>query len=305
MADFIAQNHIQNRHRVQVAHLAQLGLNAGRDVQPARFQRARHQRQPRQQVVGGALGHVPQAVVSRKIPVLVAQGVQVGVQQLKMLGFFLRHAQPVAVKRLGQAGKAPDDVQRQVNGVEFDMRQRVDQRGAAFLRAQAALGQLAGRNQLWAGRSAGQRRRRGEGKLGAAGCGKVQRGDGAEFGGQFGQRQRVTGGQAKRGGRHGKSVNRGQVGDAARRVRWPADRHHSKKCAAIRKKPPSLGVFCCARQVLTSALPWPGTTRFPPRCPGSARWSRCPLPPATWRSPGDRTGLGRRCRHTCSGGGRR
>ena len=127
MADFIAQNHIQNRHRVQVAHLAQLGLNAGRDVQPARFQRARHQRQPRQQVVGGALGHVPQAVVSRKIPILVAQGVQGGRSAAENARLLPAPRPASRGKTRRQAGKAPDDVQRQVNGVEFDMRQRVDQ----------------------------------------------------------------------------------------------------------------------------------------------------------------------------------
>ena len=50
---------------------------------------------------------------------------------------------------------------------------------------------------------------------------------------------------------------------------------------------------------LRRSVPWPGTARFLRRYPGSARWSRCPLLPATWQSQGGPTGLGRRYPRTC------
>ena len=58
----------------------------------------------------------------------MAQAGQALVQQLEVIGLFARHAQPVQVKRRRHAGETPDDVQRQVDRVEFDMRQRVQQR---------------------------------------------------------------------------------------------------------------------------------------------------------------------------------
>jgi len=47
-----------------------------------------------------------------------------------VLGFLGRHAQPVEVIRPRHAREAPDRVQRQVDGVELDVADRVDQDGA-------------------------------------------------------------------------------------------------------------------------------------------------------------------------------
>ena len=128
MADLVGQDDIQYCRALGIADVVQFVADHGRGIQPARLQRARHQRQPRQQVATGALSHVPQAVVRGEIAIDMAQAGQALVQQLEVIGLFASHAQPVQVKRRRHAGETPDDVQRQVDRVEFDMRQRVQQR---------------------------------------------------------------------------------------------------------------------------------------------------------------------------------
>ena len=108
----------------QTPHIGlESSVDRRRGIQSARLQGARHQRQPRQQVVPGLVCHFPQAVMGREIAVVVAQRLQVRTQKLEVQGLLARDADPLAVERLGHAGEAPDDVQRQVDGVEFDVRQ--------------------------------------------------------------------------------------------------------------------------------------------------------------------------------------
>jgi hypothetical protein len=57
------------------------------------------------------------------------------------------HAGPVQVEVARHAAEAVGRVEREVDGVELDVRDRVQQRGAAFERAQAARGHLAWQHQ--------------------------------------------------------------------------------------------------------------------------------------------------------------
>ena len=128
VANLVTQNHVQNRHRAQRirrSHLAQLGLHGRRRVQPARLQRARHQRHAGQHVALGFFCHVPQAGVGREVTIVITHALQVGAQQAEVLRFFCCNAEPVGVVVLRHAVKSPDRIECQIDGVEFDMRHRV------------------------------------------------------------------------------------------------------------------------------------------------------------------------------------
>ena len=70
-----------------------------------------------------------------------------------MLCFFSRYPEPVAVKSRGHRWKPPDGVERQINGVEFDVRKRVQQHCATGIGLHAAPFQRRRRDQLRRGRS--------------------------------------------------------------------------------------------------------------------------------------------------------
>ena len=63
------------------------------------------------------------------------------------------------------------------------------------------------------------------------------------------------------------------------------------------------GWVCAAARRRISA--WPAAARCRSRCRDSARWTRCPRPRASRRSPGGRWDPARRCRCTCRWRGRR
>ena len=70
--------------------------------------------------------------------------------------FFGGHSQPVEVIRARHFGKAPDGVERQIDRIELDVRDRMEQRGQAFGRERRALGQRQMRAQFRPRRAAGQ-----------------------------------------------------------------------------------------------------------------------------------------------------
>ncbi len=73
-----------------------------------------------------------------------------------MLGFLCRHLQPVLVESLGHAAIAPDGIERQVDGIELDMRDGVQQDGAALGRGGRAPAHGGMDLELGLGRVAGQ-----------------------------------------------------------------------------------------------------------------------------------------------------
>ena len=163
MADLVAQNDVDDRSALLIAHARQLVPDQRARIEPARLKRARHQRQPRQQVLARALGHVPEPVMRRKIAIIVTQTRQVRLKQPEMEGLFARHAGPVPVKRYRQTRKPPDSIEREVNGIELDMRQRMQENGTPFDGGDAAVAQLGGRHEhraRWPARDQPGRRQR-------------------------------------------------------------------------------------------------------------------------------------------------
>ena len=106
------------------------------------------------------------------------------------MGFLRRHAQPVGVVLPRQAGETPQRVERQVDGVEFDVGQRVHQHGAPFHRHHRAPAHETRQHQLGALRAAGDAVRRGHGgqvgvhveRAGAIRMGGRHRGHGGHLG---------------------------------------------------------------------------------------------------------------------------
>ena len=112
---------------LDVARGAQSLDHAGGDVQAPGLQHPRDQGHAHQRVVGGAPRHLPEPVVGGKVPVVVAQIEQALTHQAEVLGLLGRHLHPVRVERSRQGAEALDGVPGQVDGVEFDMGDRVDQ----------------------------------------------------------------------------------------------------------------------------------------------------------------------------------
>lgn len=88
--------------------------------------------------------------MGRKIPIGVAvtQRCEMRVQQLEMQRFFVRHPQPIGVIRQRHADKPVGGVEREVDRIEFDMRQRMYERGAPGQRVGAATRYLLRRHPL-------------------------------------------------------------------------------------------------------------------------------------------------------------
>ena len=89
-----------------------------------------------------------------EVAVREAEREEVVAQQLEVQRFLARHAGPVAVVRVGEAGEAPDRVEREIDRVQLDVRDRMQQRGATLDGAHAALAYQGVLDEGGAGRAA-------------------------------------------------------------------------------------------------------------------------------------------------------
>ena len=67
-----------------------------------------------------------------EVAVVDAQLAQVIAQQREVQRLLLRHLPPVAVEGVGQAGEAPDRIERQIDRIGFDVRDGMQQCSAAL-----------------------------------------------------------------------------------------------------------------------------------------------------------------------------
>jgi hypothetical protein len=70
-------------------------------------------------------------------------------KQAEVPCFIARYGQPVAVVLFGHVGKAPDCIEREIDGVQFNMGESMGQCGSAFYRGHAAMLRLAGNRHAW------------------------------------------------------------------------------------------------------------------------------------------------------------
>jgi len=144
MANLIAQNDVQDFRPVPVTGRPQLGAQRRTCIQAACFQGTRHQRHPGQRIIPGFIRHLPQTIVCVVIAVAQALFPQIILQEAEVVGFFARHREPIPIIRVRHAIKAPDGVQGQIDGIEFDVRQRMHQYATASRRVDASGGHLGG-----------------------------------------------------------------------------------------------------------------------------------------------------------------
>ena len=76
-------------------------------------------------------------------------------QQHEVIRLLPRDGGPFAIERVRQSRKSPYDVERQIDRIELNVRQRVDQCGTAFDVAKRALRHFFRRNQQWVSRASG------------------------------------------------------------------------------------------------------------------------------------------------------
>jgi hypothetical protein len=138
MPDLVGQDPLQDAHTARIPGLFETCDHARRDVQPARLQHPRHQRHAHQHIVRGLFRHLPQPVMGGKITVGITQRLQAAAEQIEMQRLLAGHPAPVPVEVTGQAAKPAHRIPGQVDGIEFDMCERMQKGRASRRRTQLA-----------------------------------------------------------------------------------------------------------------------------------------------------------------------
>ncbi len=167
MPNLLGQDDFQTGNAGLIADAAQTLDHAGSNVKAARLEHAWHQRHAHQRVVCGLFGHVPEPVVGRQITIAGAQFIESLTQYPEMPRLVESDAEPVDLKGCWHVGEAQCGIERKVDRVELDVRNRMKQGDATLDRAQTTPRQLAWphQNRLWrtaCGRRSKLRRRRAE-----------------------------------------------------------------------------------------------------------------------------------------------
>ena len=150
MTNFVVKDSLQDSRAIFTSLRANT-LERGRgNIKPARLQHHRHDRQSRSDVMSGILRRAPQAVMDRQRSVSAIQRFELACDQREMHRLIGGDTQKIIDELPLHCGtEATGHVEREVDGSELDMRQRMPQRDPVTLRTHlAALGHLRGWQQL-------------------------------------------------------------------------------------------------------------------------------------------------------------
>ena len=137
MADLVVVDHLQDGGARRVAEAVEPRDHRRCHVEAARLEHQRNHGEPRQRVVRCRLRCLPQPVMRREIAIGGTEFGEAGGHQRVVLRLLCGHGNPIVVEPARQRpiGEAGDEVPGEVDGVELDMRERVEQRDAPGDRA--------------------------------------------------------------------------------------------------------------------------------------------------------------------------
>ena len=196
MADFVVKDSFQDARAGFVAGDSEALDRHRRDVEPARFEHHRHDRQPRRDVVAGARAPPP---TTRRAPAARHSALPSARSRRSSSAKCIASSAATDSQSPTNCGpivgaEPPRHVEREVDRDEFDVRERVKQRDAAAFRAAlAALGHARGRQQFGLrgpGRPIGHRRRRRRTPAGPAASRARRRARRHHLGARIGSQQR-------------------------------------------------------------------------------------------------------------------
>ena len=127
MPDFVVKDSFQNARAARIVGLSHPVQHQRGDVEPPRFEQHGNNDEPRCGIVPGLVRRFPKTTVRRQGAVVAAQRAQVPVEQDEMHRLVRRDREEIAYEGLAHFRPEPaGHVERQVDGDEFDMGQRME-----------------------------------------------------------------------------------------------------------------------------------------------------------------------------------
>ena len=150
MGDFIVKDSLQDPRAGFVPPAADAFEGVGCHIQPACFEHHRHHGQPRRDIVPRFKGGIPQPIVGREGAIMRSQAAQPACEQREMHRFVCCDREKVGNEARSHLRPEPSGhVEREVDGDEFNMGERMPQRDPpAFGARLVALGHAVGWQQF-------------------------------------------------------------------------------------------------------------------------------------------------------------
>ena len=150
MSDFFAQDGLEQSRANVVAGAPQARDHSGRYIEAACLQHHRNHGKAGERVMRGRHGRFPQTVMRGEVAITPTELSQACFQHGEMARFIVSDAHPVIIKfrRPILCSEAADQIPSQIDGVQFDMRDGVEEGDPPAYTAGAAARHQAGRQHL-------------------------------------------------------------------------------------------------------------------------------------------------------------